>query len=410
MSGEYCRFLHASDLHLEQPLYGLTEVPDQLRDQLIEAPLQAASRLFETAILEDVDFVILAGDVIDPRSAGPYALAFLLEQFELLREQKIHVYWCGGRADPAEAWPEEVPLPDHVHRFPRGKVGRFVHRRGEVPIASVIGISAAGEGLVQAGEFRTDPANIFTVAIAHGRADSGSLAAHKHIDYWALGGRHEANTLFQGQATGQYCGSPQGRRPDEVGTHGCTLVQVDHARKSRTKFIATDVVRWRTESLSLAEDAHRNDLQRQLRSSMQRIAAEAAGCTALVSWHVQAGGTLGRSLRNGELGRELIEWLRTEFGRAKPAVWTTSLNVEAAEPIPDELYEEDTILGDFLRAVRDHERDPSQTLNFGTLLPDLSKDRSLATALGSVDSQARQTLLQEAAELGVDLLSGEEAR
>ena len=87
MSGEFCRFLHTSDFHLEMPLYGFAEIPAHLRDQLIDSPLQAAARVFETAILEDVDFVVLAGDIIDPSTAGPYAIAFLLEQFELLREQ-----------------------------------------------------------------------------------------------------------------------------------------------------------------------------------------------------------------------------------------------------------------------------------------------------------------------------------
>jgi len=88
MAGEFCKFLQASDLHLEQPLYGLTEVPDHLRELLLEAPLQAAARVFETAILEDVDFVILAGDVINPHTAGPHAMAFLLDQFEQLRGHK----------------------------------------------------------------------------------------------------------------------------------------------------------------------------------------------------------------------------------------------------------------------------------------------------------------------------------
>ena len=31
------RLVHASDLHLERPLYGLPEIPDHLRELLIEA-------------------------------------------------------------------------------------------------------------------------------------------------------------------------------------------------------------------------------------------------------------------------------------------------------------------------------------------------------------------------------------
>jgi hypothetical protein len=186
-------------------------------------------------------------------------------------------------------------------------------------------------------------------------------------------------------------------------------VHVEHGRKARTKFIATETVRWRNESLSLAADSNRNDLQRQLRSAMQRIASEAGGAAVLVAWQVQGGEALVRQLRRGELGRELIEWLRTEFGRAKPPVWATGLETQASETIADELYEEDTILGDFLRAIREHEQEPSRTLNLAAFLPDLGKNRALVSALQAVDRDERRTLLHEAARLGVDLLSGEEA-
>jgi DNA repair exonuclease SbcCD nuclease subunit len=301
-----------------------------------------------------------------------------------------------------------VPLPNHVHVFPKGQIKLISHRRGDMPVARLAGLSSSGSGMVEVGVFRTDPANIFTIAAAHGQADAASLAAHKQIDYWALGGEHDATTLFESKQMAHYPGSPQGRRPREDGLHGCTLVHVDHGRKIRTKRIATDIVRWRSETIDLGENSNRNELQRQLRGGMQRIASEASGCTVLVSWSVRASGSLVRSLRNGNLARELIEWLRTEFGRAQPAVWATQLRAESTETIPEELYEEDTILGDFLRAVHEHEQTPSRPLNLAAFVPDLGKDRSLASSLQSVDSGARRELLAEAALLGMDLLSGEE--
>jgi DNA repair exonuclease SbcCD nuclease subunit len=364
--------------------------------------------VFETAILEDVDFVILAGDIIDASTAGPYAIAFLLEQFELLREQKIHVYWSGGRHDSPDQWPEEVPLPEHVHLFPKGQIKQFIHRRGETAVARIVGTSVSDNDTVEVGAFRTDPANIFTIATAHGQADAVAMSAHKHIDYWALGGRHARQDLFQEKQTAHYPGTPQGRCPEESGAKGCTLVNVDHRRKTRSKFIGTDIVRWRSETLDLTENSHRNELQRQLRAGMQRIASETSGCTALVSWTINANGPLVRALRSGAVSRELLEWMRTEFGSAKPPVWVTELQVETQETLPADLYEEDTILGDFLRAVREHEQNPSRTLDLSAFVPDMGKNRSLAASLRGVDANARRVLLEEAAVLGVDLLSGEE--
>ena len=408
MSVEAFRFLHASAFRLEQPLYGLTETPDHLRELLADAPLEAAARVFETAILEDVHFVVLSGDVMDPRSAGPRAISFLLEQFGLLSEQKIHVYWCGGRDDSPDRWPDDLALPDTVHVFPKGQAKQFIHSRNEIPVATLIGTSSPDDGTVHAGEFRTEPTNRYTVAVAFGEADASSLAGHKQIDYWALGGRHAQKTLFESPQTAHYPGTPQGRCLEEDDAHGCTLVQVDPGRKARTNFIPTDVVRWRNEVVALEENAGRNELQRELRSRMQRIATEASGTTVLIAWKVRAEGALVGSLRGG-LGLELTDWLRTEFGRARPAAWTVSLDVESNADVPEELYEEDTILGDFLRAVREHQQNDRLTLDFGSLLPDMGKNQAVRASLQSLEGKARALLLEEAAALGTDLLQGEEA-
>ncbi|HJS06952.1 MAG TPA: metallophosphoesterase, partial [Pirellulales bacterium] len=58
------RFLHTSDFHLEQPPAGLAEIPDHLRDLLVEAPYRAAANVFQAAIESEVDFVVLAGDLV----------------------------------------------------------------------------------------------------------------------------------------------------------------------------------------------------------------------------------------------------------------------------------------------------------------------------------------------------------
>ena len=62
------RFLHASDFRLDAVPRGLTEVPDHLRDTLLNAPYSAARKVFDTALSERVSFVILAGNILQARS------------------------------------------------------------------------------------------------------------------------------------------------------------------------------------------------------------------------------------------------------------------------------------------------------------------------------------------------------
>ena len=61
MLGKPFRFLQASDLHLQQPPFGLAEIPDYLTELLADSPYCAAARVFDLVLAEKVDFVILAG-------------------------------------------------------------------------------------------------------------------------------------------------------------------------------------------------------------------------------------------------------------------------------------------------------------------------------------------------------------
>lgn len=99
------KFIHAADLHLDQPFSGIAEVPPHVRATLVDAPYVAAERIFDAALSEQVDFLILSGDVADLDSCGPRVFAFLLEQFKRLAAKSIAVYWAGGKVDQPDRWP-----------------------------------------------------------------------------------------------------------------------------------------------------------------------------------------------------------------------------------------------------------------------------------------------------------------
>ena len=92
MAERRLRFIHASDFHLERPLQGVGEVPDHLRDAFLEAPYHAAEQVFETAIAEQADFLVLAGDIIESAAAGPHGADFLRQQFQRLADHDVAVY------------------------------------------------------------------------------------------------------------------------------------------------------------------------------------------------------------------------------------------------------------------------------------------------------------------------------
>jgi len=408
MSNRSFRFVHASDLHLELPPIGIAEIPDHLRELFIESAYWAAERVFETALAEGAEFLVLAGDVFQPQRTGPRGPLFLAEQFGRLRERDIAVYWAGGQIDPPNAWPSAIALPENVHRFPQGQVKEFVHQRDGAPLARLLGTSRDRQRTVRARDFDPDPGGLFSIAVVHGGADAAALRA-REIHYWALGSRHNRSTLLNTSQVAHYPGSPQGRRLQENGTHGCTLVQVDEHRQARTSLVPTDVMRWLQERVVVSETTTRDDLQTQLHERMHTLVETCPAVDLLVSWTVAGDGPLIAQLRRGTLAVELVDALRIEYGFGPPASWSLSLEVEPSVALPPEWYEQETICGDFLRAVRRFQMNGTEPLGLEAYAPDEQLPHLLDSAVALGNPAARECVLREVALLGVDLLTGEEA-
>lgn len=407
MSQRPLRFVHASDLHLEQPLYGLEAIPDSFRSLLIDAPFKAAERVFEAAVLEEADFLLLAGDVLNPETAGPRAIQFLLDQFQILSEHGVAVYWAGGADDGPDRWPAAIPLPEGVHLFERGRVEDISHFRDDAPIATILGTSWNGEQDLRVAEFHSDAAAPFNVAVAYGECAAESLAAHS-VHYWALGGRHRRKPLVTGPLQATYSGTPQGRCPDEDGPHGCTVVHVDEHGKIRTQVLVTDVVRFHKEQVTLSAGLRRQDLDRLLSDRMKSLLTEAGDHPTLVTWQIQSAGTLGGVPRNLEMADELTERLRRDFSSGNRQVWTASVEFLPPKTLPKDYYEEDTILGDFLRLVRTYQAEQTGMVSIASLIPDHYLDSGLVSGTELADLGDRDAVLRDVAMLGVDLLSGSE--
>jgi DNA repair exonuclease SbcCD nuclease subunit len=406
MAGQPFRFLHAGDFHLEQPLFGLAEVPQQLRDLFVDAPYLAAERVFEAAIREKVDFVVLTGDLLDVERAGARGLTFLLEHFERLDAQGIAVYWAGGLIDGPQEWPAAAALPGGVLVFPAFKSEQFTHFRGENPVATLWGRSCTGSMNVPAADFGEDNDRLFTVAITHGQCAAERLVA-RPIEYWALGGEHNRQTLGSALRTIHYPGSPQGRSAEEPGPHGCTLVHVNEEQKGRLQFIPTDAARWQVESLTLLADASKAELRKHFTDRIKQLRTDGEERALLVKWIVRGGRKLLATHHRAQLTTELLDWLRGEFGVGRLPLWTLDIEFDDAE-VPAEHYSEDSMLGEFLRAVRALQLDDQAEIELASLLSPRQQESPLAALADCSDPEVRQQVLCEAATLGARLLGADD--
>ena len=81
------------------------------------------------------------------------------------------------------------------------------------------------------------------------------------------------------------------------------------------------------------------------------------------------------------------------------------MNIEYPEALPAGCYEEDTILGDFLRSVGRYQADDSLNLALHEYLPSTVEDE-FANSMSRVDGKQRQKVLEETALMGIEYLAG----
>ncbi len=410
MSAWPIRFVHASDFHLELPLFGVAQVPSHLRDAFFEAPYLAAERVFDTVLAENARFLVLSGDIINAPAAGARGVLFLLEQFRRLEERGIEVYWAGGRVDPASGWPPATPLPDNVHVFSPNGPEHFVHRHNGETVALLVGQGRGRSGLIPAQELAELEAGcgsgLYSIAVAHGHQKQPVLQ-NSAFNYWALGGHHDRTTLFSSPVVAHYPGSPQGREPQETGTHGCTVVEVDERGTSRLSHVATDLLRWQSERLMLGSDWTKATLLKRITNRAEHLRDGSGNVDQLVEWALVGEGSLVRELAAGDETRQLNEQLREKFGHEHPVVWSLAVDVEATQALPSTWFEEETLRGEYVRQVQALHEDVTDSLDLTPYIPDRYAETAIGEALELAIGEQRERVLHRAAALGAELLTGE---
>ncbi len=423
MSGESFRFIHASDFHLETPLGDLDQLPPNLRDALATAPRDAAAAIFEAALATNIDFLVLSGDLLHPVAAGPHGMSLLLDNFEKLHAAKKPVYWAAGIADDPKQWPEAVPLPPNVTLFPREKALSVSYERAGRTICTVVGRSSEGRSSLHVPGFQSEPSDEFTIGVGYGASDANALSAGR-MDYWALGGAHNYTDIEGGAPAGAIQpGSPQGRGLDETGPHGYCVVDVDAEQTARVHRVEADCFRYCYETIDADQIRSVGSLRNLLGQKIATLANENGGRHLLIAWDVQL--TDPEMIAAVGDPVELLRQIRRDHGTGNPAAWTTRLTVRPPRTYPKSWREEDTILGDFLRASDKFRKSGASTgkalsatdsaagsgqsrlLNLMPFTEEHSELSSTATTmLGDLPAQHRDETLDEATLLGVELLRG----
>lgn len=249
------RILHSADLHLDSPFEGLTRGKAAIRRA---EQRQLLTRMAELARTENVDLVLLAGDLLDSEST------YLETGEELLRSLQgmgVHVFIAPGNHDHLSHRSPytRLKLPGNVHVFTENEITCVELPELGARVYGAAFTDTKSRALLS-GFTAERTGGIFNILCLHGEVGApGSpydpitaeeLAA-SGMDYAALGHIHKASGLMQAGGTYySWPGCPEGRGFDETGEKtvsivelsdgGCTLEEVSIAAR-RYEVLTADV-------------------------------------------------------------------------------------------------------------------------------------------------------------------------
>ena len=370
------RFIHAADLRLDVPVTGLSHLPEHLREKVLNAPREAAENLFKEALAEKVDFLLLVGGVLDPLKTGAWGPLFLLEQFEKLRLEGIPVFWACGPDDDGPSWPGVFPLPDNVHRFPVDEIEEIIYRKEGIPYARILGTSLSkGQTIVNPASYLADPEGLYSIGVFYGKPPLDTLKT-TGMQYWALGGSPLRETLSQTPSVIHYPGTTLARSAADRDDCGCSLVEVNEFGRTVIRPIRTTPIAWANERIVLHADSIKEDdllAEMRLRLRGHRKAQE-EGTLLFVSWRIELPVEQIPELRYGNLVPSLLRDLRSDFGKEEPIIYSVDIEPVIPDTLNLSLYDQQTILGDFLRITHFYRENPDQAIALSDFFPEDVKE------------------------------------
>lgn len=418
-----CTFLHAADLHLGAPFRGLRALSEEWADRLKRAIPTAYDNLIDAAIRNQVDFVVIAGDVFDTGRASFADYRHFISGLERLKNEGIPVYLCTGNHDPYQTWAQNlIELPDNAYMFSADRASYALFEKEGEPLCVLAGRSyrthvwsadlsiAERVTRVDAEDALGPRAEVapFGVGVLHtglhldlikAPADPADLLL-RGFDYWALGHIHKRYADDPDFPRMVFPGCIQGRDIKETGPRGVTLVTLREGRPNHIEFIATSSIAWEqirvdvSECLTVAEV-----IEKVMRA--QFLANGRAQCKQMVTRITLVGAS---DLHEVFSRPGVLEDMRTGINESYYDFFCDALIDATSRPIDKEALRAEGMFASMVLAAADelraHPQDAQAYLQEEFIARKLTMPR--------VSTSMLETLATEAEDLVLGLLVGQE--
>lgn len=334
------KFLHAADVHLDSPLRGLDRYEGAPADEIRGATRKALGNLVSLAVEEDIDFVILAGDLFDGDWPDFNTGLFFIQQMAQLGQRDISVYAVRGNHDAESKITRKLPWPENVHFFSPRKPESITLDDLEVVIH---GQSFATQKVIDDLALGYPPAvpGKINIGVLHTSLDgreghatyaptSLNVLKSRGYDYWALGHVHKREVVNTTPLI-VFPGNTQGRHIRETGSKGCELVTLEGGIL-RTEHRSLDVLRWHSIEVDVKEATDLDEVLERTRTALRSAAATGEDRLAAVRVSVVGRADVHKVIATQpDAFREQVRALAIEVGHN--SVWVEKVKVTTAEPV-----------------------------------------------------------------------------
>ena len=319
------RFVHTADVHLDSPLKSLALRDPDLAELIGVATRTAFSRTVDLCLSEQVDALIIAGDLYDGSLRSMKTARFFAEEMRRMTEADIPAFIIRGNHDAESVITREMTLPEGVHVF-SSTDKPILLKDGAVAIHGVsFKDPHAPESLLP--KYRPGTPGVIDIGAMHTSLDGSphhdvyapcsttDLAAHGYA-YWALGHIHKRSVTRHDDCTIVMPGIPQGRHINEDGLKSVSLVSVDAngACEIEERYVAP--VRFERLELDASDAADWPALITAAVEAFTPLQDAPADQEVITRMTCLAGGVFGRTLqREAELLEEELRSAASRVGR-----------------------------------------------------------------------------------------------
>jgi DNA repair protein SbcD/Mre11 len=350
-------FVHATNVRLDHPLWGIGAVSGPARHLAEEATNLAFAQIIEACVEHKAAFLLLTGNTLDA-AQGSRARILLEQACERLAEHDCQVFLVPGESDPAHLWDGGAHLPSNSRIFLASQPEAVPVRRDGLTLATIepyqdrqntaanstTGIRIGLVGGKQHPELQTLLA-----------AEDDKSLDIRHLDrfpslagfgYLALGGGSRRATVRLPRGLAHDPGCPQPLDGRQTAALGCTLVEVDSDGHLATRLLPTAIVRREEIAIPLTQEMDWDQLVTAMQAALISRDPLPSERLWLVRWIIDGAGEVIDSLLDPAARQELTELVEAELDDDGPLLrihevevtsrWKESIHIALAGSVYEE--------------------------------------------------------------------------